>query len=390
MTRWGPRIAWGTSVVTISLVAGTIVLVLARSAGFSDPEESWPVDAAMALTYTPVGAVIASRRPDNWIGWTLCAIGFLTALTAFSGEYGIYALTLSDALPVGREMVWVNTWMWIPALGLSVFLILLFPNGHLPSRRWRWIAAAGICAIALSSIIIAVTPWDSLDPGVPGENPVASVTDADSLVPLVFAAGLLMIVTTIGSLIAITLRWRRARAKERLQLKWFAYAAIGFVVTQTISAVFQESWVPGLIGPVFIPIGIGIAVLRHRLYDIDRVINRTIVYALVTGSLVTVYAATVFVVSNVAAGEGDNLTVAAATLMTAALFRPLLGRVQRFVDHRFYRRKYDAEKTIDEFGTRLRQETDIDELTEDLVGVVRAAMQPAHASLWLSDKRAET
>jgi hypothetical protein len=277
-----------------------------------------------------------------------------------------------------------------PGLGLSVFLILVFPSGHLPSSRWRWVGGAGAVAIVLSSAVVALTPWDVLEPGAPGENPIGFIQDADSLLPLVIAAGILMIVTTIGSLIAIVLRWRRARAQERLQLKWFAYAAIGFVATQTISAAFQDTWVPGLIGPVLIPIGVGIAILRYRLYDIDRVINRTIVYVLVTGSLVAVYACTVFLASTVAAGQGDNLTVAAATLVAAALFRPLLRRTQSFVDHSFYRRKYDAQQTIDEFGARLRQVTDIDDLAEDLVDVVSSMMQPAHASLWLVDTKAET
>jgi hypothetical protein len=383
MSRWGQRLTWGTCGLTLALVVATLVLVVAGSAGYADPEESWPVDLAMALSYTPVGAVIAIRRSDNWIGWILCAIGLLTALTAFTGEYGAYALTISNALPAGRWVTWLNTWMWIPPLGLAVFLILLFPSGHLPSMWWRWVARAGAAAIVLASVAVALTPWDVLEPGVPGENPIGVVDDTGKLLPLIAAASALLVVAIVGSLAAIILRSRKAQAQQRLQLKWFAYAAIGFVLTQTISAVYQDTWVPGLIGPVLIPIGVGIAILRYRLYDIDRIISRTIVYVLVTGSLIAIYAGTVFAASTVAVGSSDNLTVAIATLATAAAFRPLLARVRNLVDRRFYRHRYDAQKTIDAFGSRLREETDLDELTDDLVGVVRTTMQPSQVSLWL-------
>ena len=389
MSRWPGRVAWGASVLAVGLVVGTLVLVIARSTGIVDPEESWPVDIAMALSYTPVGVVIATRRSGNRIGWILCAIGLLTAITAFTGEYGSYALTIDESLPAGRWAVWLNTWMWIPALGLALFMILLFPTGHPPSRRWRSVGASAAAAIGISILTVSLTPWDVLDPGVPGDNPIGLVADADTLWPLIAMAAVLFAVAISGLLAAIILRWRRARAREQSQLKWFAYAAIGFVLTQVISAVFQDTWVPGLVGPVLIPIGVGIAILRHRLYDIDRIISRTIVYVLVTGSLITVYAGTVFIVGTVAVGSSDNLTVAIATLAAAAAFRPLLARVRDLVDRRFYRHKYDAQKTVDAFGSRLREETDLDELTGDLVGVVRTTMQPEHVSLWLKHAQAE-
>jgi hypothetical protein len=198
----------------------------------------------------------------------------------------------------------------------------------------------------------------------------------------------------MASVASLIVRFVRSRGDERRQLKWLAYASALVGVTAVISLTI-ESLYPDDDSPIVrilqlslllalsaVPIATGIAILRYRLYDIDRLISRTIVYLVVTGSLIAVYAGTVFVVSTIAVGSSDNLTVAIATLAAAAAFRPLLVRVRDFVDRRFYRHKYDAQKTIDAFGSRLREETDLDELTGDLVGVVRTAMQPEHVSVW--------
>ena len=222
-----------------------------------------------------------------------------------------------------------------------------------------------------------------------GIEPLESVLQV--LGPL---SGIVLLGSAMASVASLIVRFVRSRGDERRQLKWLAYASALVGVTAVISLTI-ESLYPDDDSPIVrilqlslllalsaVPIATGIAILRYRLYDIDRLISRTIVYLVVTGSLIAVYAGTVFVVSTIAVGSSDNLTVAIATLAAAAAFRPLLVRVRDFVDRRFYRHKYDAQKTIDAFGSRLREETDLDELTGDLVGVVRTAMQPEHVSVW--------
>jgi hypothetical protein len=207
---------------------------------------------------------------------------------------------------------------------------------------------------------------------------------------------LILLAMFVVSLISMWIRYLRSAVAEKRQIQWLLFTGVILVVVDVLIDLLiagPPSALEELVGTIsisLVPVAIAIAILRHRLYDIDRLINRAIVYAVVTGSLVAVYAGTVFVIGTVAIGRDDNLTVAAATLVAAAAFRPLLRRVQGFVDRRFYRHKYDAQKTIDAFGSRLREETDLDELTGDLVGVVRSTMQPAHVSLWLREAGAES
>ena len=243
-----------------------------------------------------------------------------------------------------------------------------------------WLSAAGIALIVLPA---AIAGWAVRDTGLEilAEGGLEIEGSILVVVPVGFA---FVLVGSLASIASLGVRYRRASGDERQQLKWFLFAGgLAFsAIVLAFTPIDLGEWTLG-VGLIAVPLAVGVAILKYRLYDIDRIINRTLVYALVTGSALAVYSATVFVIGTVAVGSSDNLTVAAATLAAAAVFRPALRRVQSFVDRRFYRRKYDAQRTIDAFGVRLREETDIDELTGDLAAVVKTTMHPTTVFVWL-------
>jgi hypothetical protein len=319
-------------------------------------------------------------------------------------EYAIYALlTNPGALPLGAELSWLATWIWAPGLGLIlVFLPLLFPTGRPPSRRWWSVGWLGGLSIGLICVLASIIIWPERGPALvsPGGFPEfegwrSAVEGLSNLAyPMILLAGL-------GGVISLLVRFRRARGDERQQIKWFASAA---ALSLVWIFVFGQSTLSGLPGAIVallgslvlpsIPIATGIAILRYRLYDIDRIINRTLVYGVLTAVLAAGYFGTIVALQGIGSlvfqvpfraitGQETPLATVAATLAMAALFNPLRRRLQSFIDRRFYRRKYDARKTLEAFSSKLRDETDLDALSEDLTSVVREAMQPAHVSLWL-------
>jgi hypothetical protein len=315
-------------------------------------------------------------------------------------EYAIYALlTNPGALPWGAEASWLGQWVWAPGLSLIlVFLPLLFPDGHPPSNRWRPVGWLGGLSIGLAVVSSTILLWPERGPAlVTGDESPSHVVQ----VLVVFVAVPMLFVAGLGAVISLFVRFRRARGDERQQIKWFAYAAALTFVWILVIEVFKElisieggvpeailafTWASASLVIPSIPIATGIAILRYRLYDIDVIINRTLVY----GSLTVLLAATYFggvvglqYVFRALTGQGSTLAVVASTLAIAALFNPLRRRIQAFVDKRFYRSKYDARKTLEAFSAKLRDETDLEALNDDLVGVVRETMQPSHASLWL-------
>ena len=348
--------------------------------------ESLGVDAAVAITYSTVGAVIASRRPGNTVGWLFCAIGFFHGFAVFTGEYSRYALvTEPDALPLGVATAWLGTWIWLPGVVFNVtLLLLLFPHGRLISRRWRPVAWVAVAAATLGSLTLAVMPWDLLNVGVPAENPfeIEGIESLErELFVLVVVPGA---VSVLLSILSLVVRFRGARGIERQQLKWFVFAGGLYVLTifARIDAVENLQ----IVAATFLPVAAGIAILRYRLYDIDLIINRTLVYAALTAALILVYAGGVVLLQGLfraLTGQTSQLAVVASTLAIAALFGPLRNRIQSFIDRRFYRKKYDAVKTLEAFGRRLRDETELGVLNDDLVNVIRETVQPAHVSLWL-------
>jgi hypothetical protein len=393
--RIGVLVAWGLWLLILAVNVITFVL-------FSVPDETRSAavkmfDSAAGLlpfmAFATVGALILSRRPSNVIGWLCCAIGLAVSFSGFASSAAASSIAADpDRLPVALVLYQVGQAMFLlPLLGLLPLLVLLFPTGRLPSHRWRpvvWALAAGLVLYA-ASIMLKPGP---LGHGLPA-SPLG-LESAEGLLGLMAAvSGFLFALFVVLVLVSLVLRFRRARGDERQQLKWFTFAAVLLVVINpTLGPVVERVRSP-FVGPVFfalsvsmIPTAIGVAVLRYRLYDIDRLINRTLVYGLLTALLGAVYASVVLALGQLFGGLGaepPSWAVAGATLAVAALFQPARRRIQAAVDRRFNRRRYNAAKTIEAFSARLRHEVDLDTLSAELLAVVDQTMEPTTASLWL-------
>ena len=394
-TAW---LAWSMCAVSLASTA-LALLLLDWNLSYPNPHifDLWVQGIVIPVTCSTVGVIIASRRPHHPIGWLFCAVGLLAGVNHFCGEYALYALlNRPGSLPGGRAAAWVASWTWMPANALLVFVALLFPDGHLPSRRWLPFAWLNVVVAVVGTIAVAFLagPIPALDPI---ENPLGLKGTRNLLGPLATVSGALergiLGIIAVGSLF---LRLRRARGEERQQIKWLAYAAsvvvIGAILTYVVPEATGARWVGqvglGLlaVGFVGVPSAIGIAILKYRLYEIDLLINRTLVYGSLTAMLALMYVGTIVLLQGLVrtlTEQESQLPIVASTLTVAALLNPLRRRMQGFIDRRFYRRKYDARKTLEAFSAKLRDETDLDALSDDLVGVVRETMQPAHVSLWL-------
>jgi MFS family permease len=381
--RFAP-LAWGLAFLCFVLAGVSIALARLNNTSLETMLEN-SFGLVFATVFPLTGAIVASRRPGNAIGWLMIGGPLFAAVLIVANAYANRALLIAPGLlPGGGLASWVVAWGWIPMIAMFPLLLLLFPHGRPLSRRWRWVLYIFVADATFSVLgFMALWPFRGVEllrefneGGLPAPLPVITKAAIYSF-PLFVAA-------TGAGIVSLLLRFRRSRAEERQQLKWFTYAAtiagLEFLAS-LVGVEVNQVW--DTIAIVVLAAAIAIAILKYRLYEIDRIINRTIVYALVTASAVAVYAAIVFLAGTVAVRPSDNLTVAAATLAAAAIFRPLLRRVQRLVDRRFYRQKYDAQQTIDAFGARLREETDIDALTDDLLSVVRATMHPSPVNVWL-------
>ena len=396
-------LAWSLCALSLSLTA-LGYLVIALNLSLDAPVYFyWLEPTTIAIGYSVIGAIIASRLPGHPIGWICCAIGFVGAVEHFSSEYAIYALLAHpEALAGGNVMLWLCNWVWIVMFGLIVYLILLFPNGRLPSSRWRWFAWLSVALTLLAATLMAISPDAVLD--VLGSSANAHISFPNPLgiegLPNLYRPVQTLVLTLglVGAASVVVGR-RGARGVERQQMKWLLYASamffVGNVLKNTVfsplGGVSWGLWVGYLlvaVGGLGGPTAIGIAILRYRLYEIDTLINLTLVYGSLTGMLVAIYFGVVAGAQEIfrvltGQAEGSQLAIVVSTLVIAALFAPLRRRIQSFIDRRFYRRKYDAAKTLEAFSARLRDQTDLDALNADLVGVVRETMQPAHVSLWL-------
>ena len=392
--RAASRLAWLLWALSVALTTLSLVLlVLIRSHPGTHIFDWWLGNATIVIDAT-VGAVVASRRPENPVGWLLCLSGVAVSTSSFTSEYAIYALLAEpNSLPAGEAMAWIAAWMLPIMSGLQVAYLMLFPTGRLPSRRWRWLAWLTVAYILVGVITAAFSPGAYQGSLGPIRNPLGIEGFTQfykavvyTMAPVLFAAAAL----------SLFIRLRRAVGVERQQLKWLAYAAgvfaVAIVLISISIAIDTPRWYVWVASAIFaavspgVPISIGIAILRYRLYDIDIIINRTLVYGSLTAMLIALYFGGIVVLQRVfvlLTGQQSTLAVVASTLAIAALFVPLRRRVQGFVDRRFYRRKYDARKTLEAFSAKLRDETDLEALNSELVGVVRETMQPAHVSLWL-------
>jgi hypothetical protein len=394
-TRLPVVVAWGLWLLALTANVLTYVLFVVPDQTRSATVKTfdWATGWLPFMVFLTVGALIVSRRPRNVIGWLCCAIGVAVSFSGFGSSEAARSIAADpDRLPGALVLHLLGEVLFlVPMLGLLPLLVLVFPTGRLPSRRWRpvlWVVAAGL-ALYVASVV--------LNPGTLGDglpaNPLG-LEGAEGLLELIGAvSGLLFAVFVNLVLASLVVRFRRARGDERQQLKWLVYGVILLAVSiPTLGPVLERVPSP-FVGPVFfslavsmIPVAIGVAVLKYRLYDIDRVISRTLVYGLLTALLAGVYAGIVLTFGQLFGGIGaepSSWAVAGATLAVAALFQPARRRIQAVVDRRFNRRKYDAARTVEAFSARLRNEVDLDTLSAELLLVVDQTMQPSTVSLWL-------
>jgi len=340
---------------TVSNVSGQVVNVAVPVAGF----------------------VLASRRPENRIGWLFLVAGLVLGLSSFSGQYGLHALVARPgSWPAGRAFAWLSNWLSVIPAGILAFVLLLFPTGYLRSRRWRpaaWFIGGALGFITVWLLIAAASAW----------------AHPSGLIGFLFLlTGVLVSAAVLVGVAALVVRFVKSSGEERLQLKWCAAAALVLAVVFVASVWVNSAAVNVLQSLAFVGLwtAIAIAVLKYRLYDIDRIISRTLAYAIVTGVLVGVYAGLVLLATGVLAIKSP-VAVAGSTLVAAALFSPLRSRVQRAVDHRFNRARYDADQTVAAFASRLKDAVDLDAVRNDLARVVNQALEPAHVSVWISHQR---
>jgi hypothetical protein len=392
-------LAWSLVALSVALLLGGIALALVTRSTVPDlpfggetEDGSVVADLVTLLTFSVVGAIIASRHPRNTLGWLFCSVGVTIGLNSFVGDYAEFWLASGFGMSsLGETAAWLSSWLWILLVYFPTsLLLLLFPDGRLPSPRWRPVAwgvalgtAGGVVGNALKAGPLVDFPQIANPYGVDG--------------PFVWVLGVAGSIVAAGSMVAsavsLIVRMRRAGSEQRQQIKWLAYGGAMVVGTIFVGSLVILWSVPvsivimsvALLG---LPVFTGIAIVRYRLYDIDLLINRTLVYGSLTLMLALVYfggvTATQALFQTLTSQQKlPQLAVVVSTLMIAALFNPLRHRIQSFIDRRFYRSKYDAAKTLDTFSARLREETDLTTLSEELVGVVRETMQPEHVSLWL-------
>jgi len=396
------------------LLAGLSVVMYAASFVFAflvlnvaDPVKRVSIGGLLVylpfLAFPIVGALVASKRPRNPIGWICLTSGLFWMFFAIGDASNAYELARTGTVTSSVTIDALTQAIWVPPVGLlGIYMILLFPEGRLPSRRWRPFAWFCGAVMVLIPVVFVFVPGPLEDhPGV--RNPFG--LEQYPWLQGVAAFGVLLLpLCVLISALSMVLRYRRSGTEVREQIKWLAFAA-SFVGVTYLSAVIVLIFVPELFSggdktPVLswlipgfmlmsfagIPIAIGFAVLKYRLYDIDIVINRALVYGSLTATLIALYFGGIVLLQRVfvlLTGQESTLAAVASTLMIAALFAPLRRRIQSFIDRRFYRRKYDARKTLDDFSAKLRDETDLEALNNELVGVVKVTMQPAHVSLWL-------
>ena len=419
--RTAAWLAWSLWAVCVVLITLGLVLdfMLEDSSLIEAGLRYYPgfvvLTGVLSLAYPTVGALIASRLPANPIGWIFCSLGLIYSAQRCTVAYADYALLENFALPWGEYVAWFSTWIGFANPTLIVFLMLLFPSGRLPSSRWRIVVGVTILGAAITALGVAFMPGILLthryvdNPfGVVGVWPQAD--HLRFLWRITFSGYDAAVDEHSRCAFSVILRLRHARGDEHQQLKWFMFAAVPLTVLgsldglDTIVANFTTDFMLhpvyvlyslGLLVPIVyvqvlallvLPVCTYIAILRYNLYDIDVVINRTLVYGALTVTLVALYVVGIVVLQSffiALTGQRSTLAVVASTLLIAALFTPLRKCLQAFIDRRFYRRKYDARKTLETFSAQLRNETDLEALSDDLVGVVRETMQPAHVSFCL-------
>jgi hypothetical protein len=389
---WPAGLAWALWALTFAGLGGVFWLDrLLGQAGSSEADRlgaaAYPVVLA-AVSAATVGAVVASRRHRHSVGWLLLATGLtMVADLAVNGyvRYGVVARP--GALPGARYLAGVSFGIFLVWVSLAGFVLLLTPTGRLPSPRWRWWARVAAAGPVLELLSAAIDP----QPLYPEHPEVGNPLAISALHPVQVAVGIVggavILVSLVVAAVSLVLRYRRAHGVERLQLRWLAFAAglaAGLLAVAVVAGVAGKDGVvlAALAAMVaLLPLATGSAILRYRLYDLDRIISRTVAYGLLTVLLGGAYAVVVLGLGQLVGQQSG--VVAAATLAVAAVFGPARRRMQRVVDRRFNRRRYDAARTVAAFATRLRQQVDLDALSAELLAVVETTMQPTQTSMWL-------
>lgn len=398
-TRGASVAAWSAFGLTLAFGVWSIVFGLTDDGTALPAAEGTRVRAAesfafaaMTVAFAGLGALLASRRPRNPIGWILLASPLFLAYTGFARDWYLHTYYVDPgSLPQPAMVVWAANWGWVPGFTpLLTLLLVLFPEGRPPSRRWRPVVWLGGLAIAVLVLGYAFAPGRLEDyPRV--TNPIGVSGALGDLFEVFLNLGFVLFsVGAIGAMASLAIRYRRSRGVERQQLKWMAAAAVLVVVSWLVSAFFDQVLAIDislliLVALLALPVAATVAVLRYHLYDLGLVIRRTVTYAALTATLAGAYLGTVLLLQLALSPltQDSDLAIAGSTLAVAALFRPARGRIQALVDRRFYRRRYDAAQTVESFSARLRDEVELDALTDDLRSAVADTMQPAHVSLWL-------
>jgi len=398
------RCAWLVS----ALLLATVAVAVSLPSGEQQPDSEGLGElgfVVLIVVFPVTGALILRRQPRNRIGWLLQLIGLVWLVGAFTDSYATYGLLVEPgSLPGADIAAAINGTIWAPGLGLTgTFLILLYPDGRLPSQRWRpvaWLAAGTICGL---TVTLLLTPGlMDVSPDPTGTNPLGWESARKGLELAIGVFLVLLPVSILACAVALIVRFRRSAGVERLQLKWLAAAAavvasttfVAFIMPPLVGAFTSSTGRPAWLGIfdalsllsfALLPAAIGVAILKHRLYDIDVVIKRTLVYALLTATLVGVYLGSVLLLQLLLSPltQQSDLAVAGSTLAVAGLVGPARRRIQRAVDRRFYRSRYDASQTIEAFAVQLRHELDVDAVGVQLQAVVNETMQPTGSTLWL-------
>jgi hypothetical protein len=396
------RLAWVIALATMSLYVLTVFLAESDDPGYFGAIMGPVSFVAFAI----VGALILTYRSGHLIGWITLSIGFLFVLGTFASQYAGYALVRHPgSLPGGELLAWMGAG-WVASLGwgmMVTFLLLLFPTGRLPSARWKPVAWLTGCVIAALIVVISLQTGSD-DPAYPSfRHPLGIQVPFDLLESIGnFIYGLAMIFILLSAA-SVIVRYKRAGMEERQQIKWFASSAMLLLVTYALTFTINALNFPGrdVVNDLLwalvvctIPISIGVAILRYRLYDIDLIIRRTLIYTALTLSLALFYAGSVVLLQGVfrsvtGSTKPSQFAIVVSTLAVAALFSPLRRRLQERIDRRFYRRRYDAERVLNDFSASLRDEVDIEQLNERLQRVIQETMQPEHVSIWLKRREQE-
>jgi hypothetical protein len=381
--------------VILALAAGGLAnILLPQPVAQNNDVVAFLLSAAITLLFGGVGALVVNRQPRNAVGWLLWLTGVLIGLSTASTAFAVWSLgTFETQPPPAVLAAWITQWAFSPTLVIALLVLpLLFPDGRLPSPRWRW--AMGFAVLAT----VAAGLPDMLRPGPLGpttiQNPTAWTGDPallDALRAFNSISPILALPVVVASAVV---RYRRGSAIERQQLKWFGATAALAIISLSVAVVAPApigviGFFGAMVSVALMPVAIGIAILRYRLYAIDRLVSRSISWAIVTGLLVAVFAGLVIALQALLAGftQGSTLAVAASTLVAFALFQPLRHRVQAAVDRRFDRARYDSQRLVDAFAESLRNEVDLRAIRDGMLATVAGAVRPEHGAVWLRGGR---